>query len=473
MKKIIGILLSFSILLSGCADKSNDTYNEVQNSIADNPPVSIPQTDRSEEATKKDLSGTLSISTYYDTQMLKRAEEFMAIYPNVQIEIKLTDPLENLDQYGLRMATELMSGKAADIVDMAHFTTFKYAKSGLLCDLYEFMNSDPAFDKSDYYTNIFGAKEKDGKLYTMPFYFTYDMLYVSKPLTEQLGKKYVSFDYKKMLELYNEVVNKADGKDNPLFMPGVTKDFFFRYEFPAFYDTALGVATFNSEHFIQYLEQTDSIVTPFDPVNMQWDKTRIAGNDDFMKEDYLFCQLDVSTADTFNFLIDYKNIHAPIPLKSTKGDELFLTLIAEYGISSNSTNKELAWEFIKFCIEEKEPPEGTDWDTVTAYVNNYHGWIPINTNNFFHVFRKACEADLDMFGNKLEVEWKDGDRDTLITEALEEIHQWNSERNRPQSETEIYHLISSDLDNFYYYDVSSAEETATIIQAKMNAYLNE
>lgn len=457
-KSIVSILLVSLFIFSGCSNQDADEYK------------------KTEDNNKVDLfSGTLTVSTYYDAVIMKHAQEFMELHPNVKIEMESPDmgewESENLEQYGVRTAIEIMSGNGADLIDLSHFSAYRYAGSDLLCNLYDFMDNDPDFNKADYYTNIFTAKEIDGSLYTMPFYFTYDMMVVSRPLTEGVSADYDALNYESMLSIYESVLSLRPSQE-PRILPGIVKEYFFGYEFPAYYDTNTGEAWFDSTEFVDYLKKTNMIHTPYDPVNMEWDKTRIAqGNDDFMKSDYVFCGLDVTAIDVYNLLADYTNISTPISIVSSGGDAMFKTMQAEYGIPTSSANKELAWEFLKFCVEEKTPPASSDREKAQEYVMNYHTWVPINIKNFHHVFRLQCELDIDMFRDS--VKWKERNPKDGIDEMLALVHEWNLKRNRAESETEIWFLIHSDLENYYYYDLATAEETAVMIQSRVAAYLGE
>lgn len=472
-KKIISALLAVMLLLGGCARSDSDKYDQTIDSIQSKNQMS--DNFSYSQNKSKTLSGTLTISTYFDGSIGKYAQKFMKLYPNVKIQAHLPESganeFETLEKYGTRIAIELMSGKSADLVDLSHFSTFRYAKSGLLCDLYSFMDNDPSFNKTDYYINIFEAKEYNNALYTMPFYFTYDMMYISRPLSEKTNAHYQTLDYEKMISLYKTIAEQIETTEVPRFMPGVVKESFSEYELPAFFNTHTGKALFDSTAFVQYLNVTNELKTLYDPVSQNWDMTRIAGDDEFMKSDYLFCKLDMTAMDAFNFLIDYKNILPPVPLLSSKGDAGFISSSAEYAIPVNSPNKDLAWEFLKFCIEEKNPPDGTDYKESVNYVLQYNAWVPINIANFYHTFRLQCELDINNFGNSMQ--WKSGNREEHIEKMLEQIHRWNLQRNRPVSETELWFLVNSDLENFYYYDLATAEETASIIQSKVTAYLNE
>ena len=463
-KLFVSILLALAasvFLFSGCSKQEPDDSDDYK--VA-------------EESSKAGLlSGVLTVSTYYDGVIMNHARNFMALHPDVKIEMVEPPDMgewesESLEQYGVRTAIEIMSGKGADLIDLSHFSAYRYAGSGLLCNLYDFMNSDPDFNKADYYTNIFAAKEIDGALYTMPSSFTYDMMVVSRPLTEHLSIDYDVLDYESILDIYESVLSLGT-RPEPRILPGIVREYFWRYEFPAYYDTNTGEARFSSAEFVAYLEKTKTIVTPYDPVYQEWDKTRIAGDDSFMKSGYVFCALDVTAIDVYNLLADYANISTPVPIVSSGGDAMFRVMQAEYGIPTSSANKELAWEFLKFCVEEKAPPDSSDREAAQEYVMNYYGWIPINIKNFHHSFRLQCELDIDMFGDS--VRWKEQSPKDGIDGMLALVHEWNLKRNREASETELWFLIHSDLENYYYHDLATAEETAAIIQSRVAAYLGE
>lgn len=471
MKRFVCLCLAVLCLLTGCQSNDTEIYEQLTK-----PPASEQTSGQDAAAApqNKPLSGTLRVSTYYDEEIRERAQEFEQLHPEVQIEVSVAQQSgsvgESWEEYLQRTSVEMMSGQSADIVDLAQMSVSRYAKSGLLCNLYDFMEMDSDFHSEDYYTNIFKAKEYDGGLYSLPFYFLYDMTYLSRPLLEEARLDAPdALDYEKMLDLYRQVSDKT-GKDFSI-MPGITSGWFFEYEFPAYYDIETATANFDSPEFISYLKRTKEEIPKLEEM-ADWDMTRVAGGvDDFMQENYLFCNYDVTSMDTYNMLIDYPNILPPVPMCSHDGQFGFSTLQADYGIVRSCENKELAWEFLTYCISEKQPPESLEHEAVMDYTGQFHAWVPINIQNFYHSFTLEC----NYYRNTLTdvTNWKQGDPQQLTEQAVEQIHAWNLQRNFACSETEIFGLLQEELDNYYQYDLATAEETAKSIQTKMNIFLNE
>ena len=479
MKRFLCLCQAFCIvalcLLSGCQSNDTELYEQLTNQAAsEQTPEQTSGQDAAPSPQEKPWSGTLRVSTYYDEEIRERAEEFEQLHPEVQIDVSVAQQSgsvgESWEDYLQRTSVEMMSGQSADIVDLAQMSVSRYVKSGLLCNLYDFMEMDSDFHSEDYYTNIFKAKEYDGGLYSLPFYFLYDMTYLSRPLFEEAGLDAPdALDYEKMLDLYRQVNDKA-GKDFSI-MPGIISEWFFKYEFPAYYDIEAGTANFDSPEFISYLKRTKNEIPKLE--NMaDWDMTRIAaGVDDFMQEDYLFCNYDITSIDTYNMLIDYPNILPPVPMRSHDGQFGFSTLQADYGIVRSCENKELAWEFLKYCISEKQPPDTLEHEAVMDYTGQFHAWVPINIQNFYHSFTLECNYYRSIMTDVTN--WKQGDPQQLTEQAVEQIHAWNLQRNFACSETEIFGLLQEELNNYYQYDLATAEETAKSIQTKMSIFLNE
>lgn len=460
---IVALCSVAAVVLNGCSDSKT-------NEIAQNE-LSLPI---SEAVQDKVLSGTLSISSYWDFNMGDRAAAFMKLYPDVTIELDAHEydeiTIETQEQYMVRTATALMSGTACDLIDLSGMSVYRYAKSGLLCNLYDFMDKDISFQKENYYTNIFDAMEYSGGLYILPFVFDYDLVYMNKPVSEKLGINHADFtslNYKEMLDIYNTAIQSGAASQPFDLVSGITKELFWGYEFYSFYNPETSEARFDSAEFLDYLNLSNAIL----PMEYDFDRVTI-GNEEFMRH-CMFSFFNSSALDIHNYLIDYQNICDPIPYTSSEGAAIFQTLKASYGIFEGSQNKELAWEFIKFCIEEKQPPENTDTASreYRDYMLWYEGWIPINKANFYNLFRYCAKAELQ--GLQADIKVKSGDLDAILDNALARTNEYNLQRNTVSSDTELLFLVIDDLDCFYYDDSITAEKTAANIQFKVMAFLNE
>lgn len=471
IQKII-IISMVIIILSGCAkdEKIDKNFPDAEENnltmIEDN----------------KELSGTLTVTTFYDGYIDIHAKNFMDMHPNVDIQIIRPDEdeFETWEGYANRVAVEIITGKSCDLVDLSSLDVNQYADSGLLCNLYDFMDSDSLFNKSDYYNNIFKALEYDNKLYAMPFTFFYHMVYASKPMAERLELDLTEqgIDYKEMIEIYMKAKEYHPYPQNFELMPGAVKESFFNYEVIEFYNPENKTVWVDGEDFIKHLKVTKDIYTGYSPDNPGgWRMTRIAnGNDDFMKSNYMFSKIESNAIDLYNMMIEYENAsNPPIPLLNSAGNSPFTTTFSSmYVIPEGSSNKELAWEFLKYCISEKDILDFENEEEEMLYFMMYQGWIPINIKNFYTSFRYNFENEIEFIEKEgFDVKWKSDNKEDLINETLDLINKWNLERNKLISDFEFWTLLESDLRNYYYYDLATAEETAKIIQNKVSTYLNE
>ena len=423
-----------------------------------------------------ELSGSLTIDTFYDyEQISKYAEEFTALYPKVKIIVNNINTYGNFDSYKKWIDTSLKNNCCADIIDMAQISSEKYSKQGLLCNFYNFIAEDSSFNEDDYYMNVLKANEYCGGLYSLPFYFYYDVAFISKPLLNEAGiKPPQKIDYKKTIEIYNKVIEYTDY--TPKIAPGILKSSFWEKEFPLYYSFENGKADFNNLEFIEYLEKTKNIESTYNPQNGNtfWDKTRIVHTDEFMKEEYVFCEEDITAWDVLYFITEWENLYSPIPIVNSKGDFHFYTYQAEYAVTENCQNKELAWEFIKYCISEKPIPEKCNNENVKKYVlGNFHSRIPINVKNFYNSFHFQIKYDLEHEKNIInEIEKNDikiNSTSGKISDTIEQIHCWNKMINARSARQEFGDIIGNKMDEFYYTNLS-AEEFSLYLQKTFENY---
>lgn len=163
MKKLSSMILALCLLFScfACSNVDQEAIyssalEEAQGDSSAEPEASSqPQGD---EADESGLSGELKISAALRSSALDHwADRFMEEHPGVKVSVEYTvDNPEDLIQttgpntaidwyqvYVERIAVDLASGEAADIVDLDLTPIYRFAASGLLEDLYQWMDNDP------------------------------------------------------------------------------------------------------------------------------------------------------------------------------------------------------------------------------------------------------------------------------------------------------------------------------------------
>ena len=200
MKKIKKVVyfIFMSLLLGGCANKSNGTSVKVYD-------------------TTDTLSGTLTYGALYiEPQTQHMIDLFMKEHPDVKIETKIVfDNDVTGEQYkeGLNaLITELASDQRADIYDAMYLPSeIKTKNSGYFEDLNQYIDADPNFDRDDYYDNILRAAEVDGKLYQIPEGFYYVMFRLNKNITDELNYEVPDeMDINDLYALYQQAKPIAD-----------------------------------------------------------------------------------------------------------------------------------------------------------------------------------------------------------------------------------------------------------------------
>ena len=200
MKKIKKVVyfIFMSLLLGGCANKSNGTSVKVYD-------------------TTDTLSGTLTYGALYiEPQTQHMIDLFMKEHPDVKIETKIVfDNDVTGEQYkeGLNaLITELASDQRADIYDAMYLPSeIKTKNSGYFEDLNQYIDADPNVDRDDYYDNILRAAEVDGKLYQIPEGFYYVMFRLNKNITDELNYEVPDeMDINDLYALYQQAKPIAD-----------------------------------------------------------------------------------------------------------------------------------------------------------------------------------------------------------------------------------------------------------------------
>ncbi|WP_305117205.1 ABC transporter substrate-binding protein [Acutalibacter muris] len=332
-------------------------------------------------------------------------------------------PTDVADSYIRKTVTSLSGGEAADILDLGPMSYFKYAKSGLFEDLNEWMARDPEFSREDYYTNILEALEDtEGHLYAVPPVVRFKFIMLNDYILYEMGLNGADVfpdgvNYEDLTDLFQQAAAMgalepaSKGQEGCYFAPRTNKSFFLEFVLPQYLDEKTGEARFDTPEFIEYLKRTDEL--PF-----EYTMDKAPGRSLYWPSfscDGPFCQKVSSSMHVFNKAVSDRDIGSSRGLlyKDSQGNIPFSTDMALLAIPKGP-NAQLAWEFLKFIIEEKEFPDSVWKDSVSEnyeYVHPYNQSLPINRNNFRNLsaalfrepFAKLAEPYMEQLNTRLSV----------------------------------------------------------------------
>lgn len=416
-------------------------YTEESSQPAESRPV---ESGAAETAPKKDLSGTLTLYTVTDIAYRQLMDAFMEKYPGVTIEYVGPSALPAIQEYSEQTTVLLTSGECADIVDMTWLPYFRYANSGLFEDLYPYMETDPEFSFDDYYLNIFEALEFEDKLCGVPPSFRLWGFRLNETLLENAGldaADYETLNAEELIEIYHQVEKHYTGADTLYLHPGWGQYLLYQNEFPAYLDERSEEASFESAAFIKYLTDTAGIPWPEDSASVYIDEENIW-------ENQLLQPVNIDCV-SGNLAKDIAGQSQLILQTNSKGQVTFQS--GPLGIYSGSKNKELAWEFIKFCLQ------GIDY---TFSSNPEEGQL--------EYLLDGCPVNRKI---TLELLGKRYDDETVI----EKFDAWNLLASQPDMRCNSTALAETleEIVEEYYAGLISADACAQKLQDRAYIYLRE
>jgi len=452
--KFVILLITFTIsliILSACQREDEQIYeNFVKNS--DDPTSTVTDSTLNDVTQNvknidENISGELTIYAHssYNIFDYTLINEFNKEYPNVHVNVIGKDNIIN-EEYQTKATVALMSGTAGDIMELFLLPYFDYVQNGLLENLYPYMENDPTFRMEDYYTNIFETLEYKDQLYGMPLGFRYNCYRFNETILKnnQIDISQMNtVNYKNIFDIYHQISNSDK---NVILSRMMSRMDIETDEYSSYFNQKSNKVNFDSAEFISYLNEMKNISWPdTDSQQIYYDNYRIALQDNELCSRFISAYNDPRNAKVFNSQI----MTEVLPSSASNGDKPFWLGTSPLAITSASQNKELAWMFLRFCIEERTIEDLELGNTY--FIDGY----PINRNNTLKQLEKAFGAD-----NK---------------EAINKIDIWNSERNCTDirsANNDLLYAVSKITDEFYA-DRVTAEECAEQIQERVEIYLKE
>lgn len=362
-----------------------------------------------------------------------------------------------------RFNNDLTSGNSPDIIDISNISFSQYASKGVFEDLYPYMERD-GIDAEDYLPNILKAYEVDGKLYgVMPqFYITTTMAKASN-VGDVTGWT------------VDEMLDFAESHETAnLFDYGARSSILYYCVYnniDEYIDWETGKCSFNSDDFIRVLEFARKF-----PEEVNYEDR--GGTSASLRSDkILLMQYSLSSVQEFQMLTGLygeKVAFVGYP-NSERKSNLIQPTNGSAAISSKSKHKDGAWEFVKVFISEEYQ---------NNLVDNHHNWgFPILKDALDKLFEQDMTPEYyeDAEGNQIERPkttwgWDDFDMEIYAAtpaeiDAVRAVIE-SADRLSGSINEELTNIITEETEPFFK-DQKSAQETADIIQNRIQTYVNE
>ncbi|MFZ5965614.1 MAG: extracellular solute-binding protein [Bacillota bacterium] len=418
------------------------------------------------------------------------AGKFQKEHPEYRIDIQ-TYPSSDYETYVKNLNTQILSGKGPDIISVAGLPYESYISKNILADLSDMMDGDKSFDMSKYYTNIFDALKYNGNLYVLPTDFTFNVLMANQKILDQKSikiddSKWTWDDFKSIAE---EVTQKDgdNGGGNRAALPSVSSmdllNLFTGGSYSNYIDADGKNANFTSQGFVDLLNTvkafgddslTDSSVKT-DMVSI----LEAAG-----REAIVFYPYNITDYNMYGFMKSAFKEQLSLYNIPSAGDSNGGTFTSSsiYAINRNSKYKSESWEFLKTLLSDdiqSQNMQGMMMQSQSggaASLPKALGGFSVNKVAQQQKAQRAIDASRS---GSMKMMMKSGNSDISLSSApmsqsdIDYINKFISElKTYANADANISSIIQDESKAFFSGD-KSAEETAKLIQDRVNTYLGE
>ena len=419
--------------------------------------------------------GTLSATTVGDAVL-----RFNRSQDRVRIRVRDYSDYVNGEDYeaGLtKLVTEILAGDMPDLLALDGLPYAQLAARGLLEDLDPWLDRDAELKREDLFENVLRSMEVGGRLYEVtPGFSIITMMGPSELVGDTPGWTY---------EEYEAAWAQMPEGSTPL-GPGVNRDMILELctylNLERFVDWSSGKCDFEDPAFLQMLsfcaQFPDADSTCYDEGSS--DMTRIAEGRQMLVFTSIYSMDDVVYNDQ---LFPGGSTYIGLPVDEGAGNILYPT--SGFAMSAKCADKEGAWAFLRTFLTEE-------------YQTKYSGYevgLPLNRSAFRSALDKAMEIEyekdaeghylLDANGERIPAS-KGGMGVSTDGESVMEFQLWAMTQAQADKLLAVVENATRSVDRngsvaaivregaaAYFAGQKSAEETAHLIQSRVNLYVNE
>ena len=479
MKRRMALLLLVVMLLSLCAcGGQSGKYGDLVEELASAAP-SVEATGMAQsEEPKRTL--TLAFRGYNSLwyPLVNHAKAYMAEHPDVVIEVELFDYGEyTREEFNSEMSVRLMAGEGPDL--LGWWPDVKMLQSGQFLDLYPYMENDPDFHEEDYYMDILTGLEVEGELTALTMDFSFPNCYAMRSdLEPELAEWFEtaeSVTYADMINLYETLTPQVEG-----LMPYET---FLPTDALLYYaDVAMDVenqkCSFMIPELADLLERSWGFPTVGVTVAPEGGtKYSTAGGSEVYQrlvdpEGRVLFRWGAVSTNTGDLFDDEGKVFTMPRLIRTAGGQNLYSVYECLSITRTCEDPELAWDFIRFCIKDKEKPYDhlEYWENNGAYAWSVATFCSVNRDNNARLLRLQAEEyyySAASIGQLKHV----GDREKALNDAVnyalalvDQLDACETLYGTGDTWPEQYLFLTGE---------TTAEEFLAAVQNKVNLYIKE
>lgn len=406
---------------------------------------------------------TLTLAVFESESQLSRSRllQWVNLYnenhSDVIIEIvnyldNYSDPFEALNQIKI----EISAGKGPDMINFGGQYSPLDASSGMLSDLYPFMQNDESFETQDFYYNILESFEVGDSLYVLAPSYRIDSYTTVNSGLSGLER----MDIKQLADAYNML------DDDSILFPGETKKAVFGMicygNLENYVDWGKGICYFNGDSFKNILYFANQFPQSLNMAN------DYSAKEIFTEHRALLYPVSIDNVygpARIRTLYGETPTYIGYPFDSGNGNMAAITDIA-IGISSTSKNKEEAWSFLSSLLDSE-------------FQDNTERGLPLRVSSLEQKLEAAMKAEFDSNGEKTVKEQLifDGEDPVNIYEiSNEDAETLKAIISKIEFsmvvDSNLYRIILEEAD-YLFHDDRNVDDVAEIIQNRASIYINE
>ncbi len=376
------------------------------------------------------------------------------------------------------LTTEILSGAMPDILCLNGLNYRQLAASGILEDLYPYIDTDSTLDRSDFFPNVLSALETDGKLCCTVSGFMVDSAIGARSVVgdgpswtyEQFSAALASMP--EGCTAFDEHVTRYDVLSTCLALDMID-----------YVDWSSGEVRFDSPQFIQLLEFSSTF-----PDEYYWENAEFSGIDSLEErlsqgrqmlvqtnansiDDFFYNNYASSLGDDITY-IGYPTLHGTGSMLSFSGAPIF-------SITEGSEHKDAAWTFLRTLFTRE-------------YQSRHITILPSRLDLFEE---KAAEAATVQYLKNEDGKYElnaDGERIPIsrysvwdpMKNSFAEIYALSEEKigqirelvtgtaKAEDYDMNILDIVEEETAPFFAGQKTAAE-VAKLVQSKVNLYVNE